>query len=164
VFELRLRQTLHHIKHRQDKLRDAGNPRRAHHLGRFSTLQRLALQVNSQNSRTSINPISSALADLKNEPWLLTPGCPASAVSLHGFRVLTPLCLGGGPSCLLLNLVGVSWDGSATASNQKVQIRSLMRLKNMVNIQFCPTTLGSRWCCPLRTALTQGCVVHIQPN
>jgi hypothetical protein len=127
--------------------------RAAHHLGRFSTLQRLALQVSSQNSRTSINPISSAL-----------PGCPASAVSLHGFRVLTPLCLGGGPSCLLLNLVGVSWDGSATASNQKVQIRSLMRLKNMVNIQFCPTTLGSRWCCPLRTALTQGCVVHIQPN
>src|SRR4029077_14291168 len=72
--------------------------------------------------------------------------------------------LGGGPSWLLVNLVGVSWDGSATASNQKVQIRSLMRLKNMVNIQFCPTTLRSRWCCPLRTALTQGCVVHIQPN
>jgi hypothetical protein len=62
VFELRLRQTLHHIKHKQEKLHDAGNPRRAHHLGRFSTLQRLALQVSSQNSRTSINPISSALA------------------------------------------------------------------------------------------------------
>ena len=51
--------------------------------------KRLALQVSSQNSRTSINPISSALADLKNEPWLLTPGFPASALSLHGFRVLT---------------------------------------------------------------------------
>jgi hypothetical protein len=101
--------------------------------------------------------------DLKNEQWLRTPGFPASAVSLHDFRALTPFSSEATP-VVLLNLVGVSWDGSATASNQKVQIRSLMRLKNMVNIQFCPTTLGSRWCCPLRTALTQGCLVHIQPN
>ncbi len=29
--------------------------------------------------------------DLKNEQWLPTPGFPASAVSLHDFRALTPL-------------------------------------------------------------------------
>jgi hypothetical protein len=102
--------------------------------------------------------------DLKNEQWLPTPGLPCVRCLFARLSRVDSSFLGGGPSCLLPNLVGLSWDGSATASNQKVQIRSLMRLKNMVNIQFCPTTLGSRWCCPLRTALTQGCVVHIQPN
>jgi len=92
----------HHIKHRQDKLHDAGNPRRAHHLGRFSNLQWLALQVSSQNSRTSINPISSTLVDLKNEQWLPTPGFPASAVSLHNSRALTPLSSEAAPVVFFL--------------------------------------------------------------
>src|ERR1700687_5403808 len=71
---------------------------------------------------------------------------------------------GGGPGGLLINLVGVSWDCSATASHQKVQVRSLMRLKNMIDIQFCPTPLGGGWWCPLGAPLTQDGVVHFQPN
>src|SRR5580693_5442060 len=68
------------------------------------------------------------------------------------------------PGGLLINLVGVSWDWSATASRQKVQVRSLMRLKNMVDIQFYPTAWGSGWWCTLGATLTQDAVVHVQPN
>src|SRR5215467_3732522 len=57
-----------------------------------------------------------------------------------------------------------SWNGRTAAAYQEIQIRALMRLQNMIDVELRPAPGRHGWRCPHRAPLFEYAVVHLQAH